>query len=642
MEIIGRLDDALNRTRDYLSSSQRPDGTWVGSVENDPTPTAFYLSTLSSLGREPDDDSRQLELYLASEQEECGAWTAWPGSAPDVDVTVACVLALKNADTERGRYARNMAQEWLVTQPLPEMDSFWRGFLALNGDLDWMDLPYLTPRLISNPNWLHPNIYDFSFVRIAVVCTMILQAYVPRHPTRVAMERRRADGEVQPAFAEWKSRWLAEARKPLKGVLPLLCRFMRFVDHVLPTNKHEQAAIDWLLMHQERDGSFFSSVHMTLIAVVALHNVDPRRFEEQIENGLSAMRKWQATDERGRRQQFTDSTNWDTILCMDLLAELKDPPRLLLQRARDYIIANQGTHLGDWSHRTKDVAAGGWSFQRDGMWYPDNDDTVMAINSLLSFDSNASHVAIKKGVLWLLTMQNSDGGWASWDRNDRQWMQIPHGGRWFARDLASVEITARIVVLLSRIVRQSYQGYEDIVPMARKALRRGARWLKRNKQNGIWFGRWFTHYLYGTCHALEAYRELGYSHDHPEIQTALKWLISVKNPDGGYGEAPDSGIKGHFVRAPSTPFHTSCALIGLIHAGAVRLPVGQRAAQWLLNNQSAEGTWINKDFFAAGVPGVWYANFALTATYFATKSLLLFKRKSPEIGARTVQGDLER
>src|SRR5215217_6266440 len=110
MELFRRLDDTLHRTRDYLISSQQPDGTWVGPVENDPLPTAFYLSTISSLGREPNDETRQLEFYLSSEQEECGAWTAWPGGTPDVDVTVACVLALNNAGTERGRHARSMAQ----------------------------------------------------------------------------------------------------------------------------------------------------------------------------------------------------------------------------------------------------------------------------------------------------------------------------------------------------------------------------------------------------------------------------------------------------------------------------------------------------------------------------------------------------
>ena len=394
-----------------------------------------------------------------------------------------------------------------------------------------------------------------------------------------------------------KRLWLAEAHKPMQGVIPLICGFARCIDNVFPTAKHEKAAIDWLLQHQESDGSFFSSVHMTSIAVVALHKSDPIRFEEQIERGINSMRKWQATDERGRRQQFTDSTTWDTILCMDLLADLNGPSCQHVQSARNYIIENQGTHSGDWSNRTRVSTAGGWSFQRVGRWYPDCDDTAIALTLLLGIDGKASHEKIHKGVLWLIGMQGSDGGWASWDRNDRQWMQIPHGGRWFARDLASTEITARIIILLSRIIRHGHKEYDDLVPMARKALRRGTRWLRRNRQNGIWFGRWFTHYLYGTCHALEAYREIGFSHDHPEVQTALGWLLTVRNSDGGYGEASCSANGYQFVQAPSTPFHTACALIGLIHAGAANHPIAYGAVQWLLDNQNTENTWKNKDFF---------------------------------------------
>jgi squalene-hopene/tetraprenyl-beta-curcumene cyclase len=182
------------------------------------------------------------------------------------------------------------------------------------------------------------------------------------------------------------------------------------------------------------------------------------------------------------------------------------------------------------------------------------------------------------------------------------------------------------LVLLLRIVRGRYRGFDDLVPAARTALRRGTRWLKRHRQGGVWYGRWFTHYLYGTCHALEAYRELGYGDDEPEIQEALSWLLSVANADGGFGESPDPGRGQKFVLAPSTPFHTACALIALIHAGASHHPVAQRAAVWLLNNQTREGGWTNSDFFAAGIPGLWYANFTLTPTYFAAKSLLLFRQ----------------
>ena len=297
-----------------------------------------------------------------------------------------------------------------------------------------------------------------------------------------------------------------------------------------------------------------------------------------------------------------------------------------IQRARDYLISCQNDNLGDWSHRIRNPSSGGWGFQRVGKWYPDSDDTVMAITALLDFDPNCASDTISTGVSWLLAMQSTNGGWASWDRNDRPWIRIPNGGPWFARDLASPEITARALVLLSRIVRGKYQGLDDLVPAARSALRLGISWLERHREGAVWYGRWFTHYLYGTCHVLEAYRELGYAHYKPEIQEALNWLLSIANADGGFGEAPNSGREQKFVRAPSTPFHTACALIALIHAGASHHPIAQRAATWLLDNQSFKGGWTNKDFFAAGVPGLWYANFALTPTYFTAKSLLMFRQ----------------
>lgn len=628
--LIARLKGALDRTRDYLLSIQRPDGTWSGLVESDPRPTAFYLNTISQLGLPPDDHTREMEFYLSSTQLECGAWQASPGGAPDVDVTAVCVLALNQADTEPGRRTRTLGQRWLSSQAHPGADSFWRGFLALNGDLDWADLPYLTPRLASNPDWLHPNIHDFSFLRLAVVCASLLQTNEAQRSTR-ADESTRFDGEQEPAFVEWKRRWIAEARKPLRGLLPSLCAIVRAIDSIFPVDRHKQAAIDWLLMHQEEDGSFFSSVHMTSIAVVTLQRLDASRYRERTEAGLNAMRKWQVTSERGRRQQFTDSTTWDTILFLDLLGRLGlSSNNRHVQQARDYVIGSQNRHLGDWSHRVRNPSSGGWGFQRFGKWYPDNDDTVMAITALTEHDNNTSSNVTTRGVRWLLAMQNSSGGWASWDRNDRAWIQIPNGGPWFARDLACPEITARVLILLSRIVQGKYPGFDGLIFASKAALRRGMKWLRHQRHGHIWYGRWFTHYLYGTCHALEAYREMGYAYDEPEIQEAMKWLLSAANDDGGFGEALDSGREQRFMPAPSTPFHTGCALLALIFAGAASHYVARRAAAWLLDNQNADGSWTNRDFFAAGVPGLWYANFALTPTYFAAKALLLYQHSQSE------------
>jgi squalene-hopene/tetraprenyl-beta-curcumene cyclase len=623
---IRRLDDALDRATAYVLSSQQPDGTWSGSVESDPRVTAFYLSTIWNLGLGPDDETREMEFYLSSKQLDCGAWQAWPGGPPDVDVTIICALALQIADTETGRRARKQAQNWLCGQTPPDPDSFWRGLLALYGYLTFADLPYLTPRIVSNPDWLHPNIYDFSFLRIAIVSASLLQNCPAHSPVSGGAADRSLEDE-EPAFTDWKDRWIAECRKPLRSALPVICGLMRLLDRALPIGKHSRMALDWLLRHQESDGSFFSSVHMTSIAIVTLHRVDPSRHEGAVQSGLAAMRRWQRTDGRLRWQQFTDSTTWDTILFLDLLRLLglpSDHPQI--ENARTFVVTNQVTHCGDWSHRTHRASGGGWGFQRVGRWYPDNDDAVMAVGALLNFETDDASDVVRRGIQWLLAMQSSSGGWASWDRNDRAWIQIPGGGPWFARDLDCAEITARIVTLFSRIAKREYRGLDDLIPAVQIALQRGVRWLERNSDEGIWFGRWFTHYLYGTSQVLEAYRELGYGTDCPEVQTAVNWVMSSAKADGGFGEETISGCSGRFISAPSTPFHTACGLIALVHGGASGHPTAKRAANWLLDNQDERGSWTNSDFFAAGVPGLWYANFELTPTYFAAKSLLMLKR----------------
>jgi squalene-hopene/tetraprenyl-beta-curcumene cyclase len=629
-EIRDRLLIALDRTREYVLTNQRVDGTWTSPVESDPRGTAFYLNTIWNLGRDSDPETREMEIYLSSQQLECGAWPACPGGGPDIDVTAVCMFGLEKAATERGRKARGLAQRWLSGQPLPEVDSFWKGFLALNGELDWAELPYLTPRLVSNPGWVHPNIYDFSFLRIAIVSAGLLQMHSARSlAKRIFVGDKRFQAHEDPAFTEWKRRWVKKAREPKRSLLLFFCYILKKIDSMTAVERHREFAIQWLLKHQEEDGSFFSSVHMTSIAILTLHRLNPISHAKQIQAGVDAMRRWHLSDNGGRRQQFTDSTNWDTFLALDLLRAIGVASAgRHVERARDYVISSQGAHLGDWSHRTPYPSGGGWGFQRIGKWYPDNDDTVMAISALLGLEDDTCADAIQKGVQWLLAMQSSDGGWASWDRNDRSWIRIPGGGPWFARDLACPEITSRVIVLLSRVIRINRPGYDYLIPSARKALLRGMGWLRRNKKNGIWFGRWFTHYLYGTCHALEAYRAVGYADSEPEIRAAQEWLISSANADGGFGEASNSGSgrRKEFVGAASTPFHTACALIGLVHAGASTHPVAQRAVSWLLDNQNIEGSWTNRDFFAAGVPGLWYANFSFTPTYFVAKSLLLFKK----------------
>lgn len=623
MTRVRELETALSKTSDFLVSGQCADGTWDGAVQSDARTTAFYINTARNAGRSSDEIVPRMEAYLKHEQLGCGAWEKWPGSGPDVDVTLVCALSLVGSGSEDGNSARTLAENWLAHQKPPPLDSFWLGYLALNGYLAWSKAPHLSVRIIGNPSWVRPNIFDFSFLRLAVVATSLLQALELKSSARDAPNNKTVSLSNSSQFNQWIERWIADHTNRRSGVLEVFSKCLRAFESVFPSKKKFSMAVGFLLEHQEEDGSFFSSVHMTSIAVVALYKLDPSLYCDEIDAGFQALRKWQQVEQNGVSQQFTDSKTWDTILFFDLLQRIGTSGCTeAVERSKNYLIGCQNFHRGDWSKRVNTLAGGAWCFQRVGKWYPDCDDTAFASLALLANGGQQCRHASLEGAKWLVSMQCSSGGWASWDRNDRSWIQIPNAGPWFARDLPTVDITSRAVILLSRVL-SNFDDLDD--QLSRKfqlAMDKGVAWVRSQQVQGRWYGSWFTHYLYGTSHALEMLDEVDRVED---AQVHAHWLSSIVNSDGGFGEAPESGPENGFVAAASTPFHTACGLLCLCFCGRGDTAIAHRAANWLLENQASSGEWMNSDFFAAGVPGLWYANFANTSTYFAAKSLQVFK-----------------
>ena len=71
-----------------------------------------------------------------------------------------------------------------------------------------------------------------------------------------------------------------------------------------------------------------------------------------------------------------------------------------------------------------------------------------------------------------------------------------------------------------------------------RAVGRGLRFLwKRRRADGTWCGRWVTNYVYGTSQVLEALACCGEFEGDARAEASLRWLLSVQNADGGWGES---------------------------------------------------------------------------------------------------------
>src|SRR5262249_38316825 len=112
---------------------------------------------------------------------------------------------------------------------------------------------------------------------------------------------------------------------------------------------------------------------------------------------------------------------WDTALSLIALGDsgvCADDPSIV--RAVRWLLDKEVRRPGDWSLSNPNLEPGGWFFEYRNGLYPDTDDAAMVLMALArcghSQDADALP-AIQRGIRWLLGMQNTDGGWAAFDRD---------------------------------------------------------------------------------------------------------------------------------------------------------------------------------------------------------------------------------
>jgi squalene-hopene/tetraprenyl-beta-curcumene cyclase len=297
---------------------------------------------------------------------------------------------------------------------------------------------------------------------------------------------------------------------------------------------------------------------------------------------------------------------------------------------------------GDWMLKTPGVLPGGWVFEFRNDFYPDVDDTafvLMALQRVDFPDKARMEAATRRGLNWLLAMQNRDGGWGAFDHNnDRQFLcTIPFADHNAMIDPSTADVTARVVECLGR------HGWQANHPVIRRAVQF---LLKDQTGEGPWFGRWGVNYVYGTSGVLRALETVALT-AREYCQRAVGWLRSVQNSDGGFGESIasyyDSALKGKGV---STASQTAWGLIGLLAASEPGDPAIGRAVNHLVEEQQPDGSWAENEFTGTGFPCVFYLKYHLYRNYFPLYALARYRnvtnRTEQFCGLRLGPGELGR
>jgi squalene-hopene/tetraprenyl-beta-curcumene cyclase len=144
-------------------------------------------------------------------------------------------------------------------------------------------------------------------------------------------------------------------------------------------------------------------------------------------------------------------------------------------------------------------------------------------------------------------------------------------------------------------------------------------WLRNDQHaEGSWWGRWGVNHIYGTWSVLCALNAAGIDPASAMVRRAVRWLVTIQNADGGWGESADSYAldRKHHETAPSNASQTAWALLGLMAAGEVDHPAVARGIAWLERRQDADGLWGQEHYTGGGFPRVFYLRYHGYPKYF--------------------------
>lgn len=628
------LETGIERTRDFLLTQQHPDGHWCGELEGDTILESEYVLLQTFLGRLGDSRIIKCARYIESLQCEDGGWANYPGGPSDISVSVKAYFALKIAGYSPNSEIMRKARFAILEMGGAEnVNSFTRFYLAALGQIPYSHCPSVPPELVLLPHWFPVSLYRMSsWTRTIVVPLSIFYSYqpvaeLPEDMGIAELFRTPPTADTLPPAAQMQGRMLG-----WPNIFRMIDRGLKFYHRFAPRFLRRRAiaaAEEWMIERfagSDGLGAIFPPMVYTIIALKCLGYAEDSHEMKWAEKHLDDL-----IIEEGDtiRLQPCVSPVWDTGWAMLALKEAGVPDNNpAMRRAADWLLEREIREPGDWAiSATKEVEPSGWAFEYNNKFYPDIDDTaliLMALQCSQQYEEPACQQAIHRGICWLLEMQNRDRGWAAFDKHIDNEVLEAIP---FADHNAMLDPSCPDIT--ARILELFGKlGYRRGKPFIDDAIR----FLFDNQEpEGCWFGRWGVNYIYGTWQTLMGLSSIGYDMRHPRVQKAVDWLLSVQQANGGWGEScaayDDRNLMG---QGPTTASQTAWAVMALIAAGHADCDAVHRGAQYLLRTQKTDGTWDEPWFTGTGFPRVFYLKYHYYRIYFPLLALAHYRASLPK------------
>jgi squalene-hopene/tetraprenyl-beta-curcumene cyclase len=654
--------EVIDATTSWLLARQAPDGHWRGPLEGDTILESEYILILTWAGRMHRPEIAGAVQRILNEQLPAGGWAIHPGGPVDVSASVKAYLALKLTGHDQHSEPLSRARAAIERAGGPwAVNSFTKFYLALLGQMSYADCPAVPPEMVLLPDWFPVNLHRVSaWSRTMIVPLSLMWAFKPVR--KISAEQgiselfASAVGRSGPAPAGGSGGW---------------ARFFRGVDWLLkacdtagfrPLRSRAVAACRrWMLERFDGSdglGAIFPPIVWSIVALRAMGCDDDSAELQECWRQLDRLVEHEP--DGTTRLEPCRSPVWDTAISLRALsdalvagrrlrggglddsAEIASESRVAdaLAAAVDWLLDREIRRAGDWTHAAAAVAPSGWCFQYANRFYPDVDDTAMVLIALATWresvaaaDGAASAQAsesvrrlarvqavIGRAVVWLESMQSSDGGWGAFDRDNNMELlcKVPFADHNAMIDPSSPDLAGRVLEAFGKLGLRT----------GRSSIDRAIAYLRCTQQaDGSWFGRWGVNYIYGTWQAIEGLRAVGLPPTDSAIAAGAEWLFRHQQPCGGWGETPESYTDPSLAGCGTpTASQTAWAVAGLVAAGKHDAREARRGAQWLASHQSTDGSWHETQFTGTGFPKVFYLRYHYYPIYFPLMAMARFSQ----------------
>jgi squalene/oxidosqualene cyclase-like protein len=538
------------------------------------------------------------------------------------------ILGLSRDDPRIVR-ARKFLLDHDGAKGIPTWGKFW---LASLGVYEWSGLNAVPPELWLLPDWfpLHPG-------RWWCHCRVV---YLPMG----YLYGKKSTGKITPLVLNLREELYNEKYSEIdwSSLRFYISKLDVYTDHswlnkalFTAVNAYEAVHSTWIRnsaldmsmehIHSEDENTHFIDIGpvnkcINMLAVWHAEGSESKNFKAHQERLLDYL--WISEDGM-KMQGYNGSQLWDTAFSIQAILETPD---LYLNDAATRDCLEKAAHFIDVTQVREDVpendrfyrhiSKGAWPFSTRDHGWPISDCTSEGLKSALLLREKCPFVApldidrYFAAVNVILSMQNTDGGWATYElKRSYDWAELINPAEVFKDimiDYSYVECSSACVQSLAHF-RQAFPFHREAE--IQRALDRGVAYIKSiQKPDGSWLGKWAVAFTYGTWFGIEGLVAAGaLPSKSKELKAAREWLVTVQNPNGSWGEDFKSCVEARYVNIEEGQVvNTAWAVLSLLKAGG-DLSAIERGVRFLIEKQFPNGDWTQEK-----IKGVFNANCAIS------------------------------